>query len=784
MTPAPPPPRARFRLARPIRRRLAVPPSAVPGLAAAALGLALMAESVLILSGQWLSPKPWLGRGAAALWALAIAAYIAFVAREGDDSNRGDAVPPTDADSRDGITAVGSLRLACAVLGLAAGAAAVALIQAIGDDKPARTYVWVLVLWSVGVAVYTLGFGLPAAWLRPHGLTAFARRHRTVLVDGAALFALALVLRLIALDRVPNVLTGDEGVFGLAARWMSQGEGGHMFSTYWANGTLYLVPHAVLALFLDAGTWATRLPTAVGGALAAPATYALGRVVATRRVGVVAGLLVAVSHMHVHLSRIGLGHGLDAVAAAVAGAALVHAVRTRDTRSAAVAGLALGLAQYGYVGGRLVDVVALVFAVGSAAVIGLVAWPRGEARSWWREAGVRPLLVAFGGALVVAGPMIRWALVRPNDYLSRLSAQGILQTGKWTEVAERVGDAPLAIAWSQARDAVFALVAAPAHEFYFSPYPMLDVVWAGLFGLGFAACVVRPTDRGRLWLVLQVVLAWLTLALGAHASTASYRISGALPAMAVLAALALFALTDALWSAEDEASRDPAAATADDSTSVSDAPESPAPASDSPAPDSPTPDAPAPASAPVAPTAMARRAHWTTPAGLVAGIVCFQLWAYWGVFAPGCNFFDSGTAAASHLGITVQRYGDGRAVFVLGRPWFDTGVYESVRYLSDRTVEPFDAAAPEHTRADADPGLRLARIFDVPEGADLDALVVRIADTAPAMIFAAPQRRSELDFLAKRLGDQRVHDLARCPAPEGTLLGMTMIERAATASDP
>lgn len=753
MTTAPPPPRARFRLARPIRRRLDIPPSAVPGLAAAALGLALMAESVLILSGQWLSPKPWLGRGAAALWALAIAAFIAVVAREGDDSSRRDAVPPTDADSRDGITAVGSLRIACAVLGLAAGAAAVALIHAIGDDKPARTYVWVLVLWSVGVAVYVLGFGLPAAWLRPHGLTAFARRHRTALVDGAALFALALVLRLVALDRVPNVLTGDEGVFGLAARWMSQGEGGHMFSTYWANGTLYLVPHAVLARFLDAGTWATRLPTAVGGALAAPATYALGRVVATRRVGVVAGLFVAVSHLHVHLSRIGLGHGFDAVAAAVAGAALVHAVRTRDTRSAAVAGLALGLAQYGYVGGRLVDVVALVFAVGSAAVIGLVPRPRGEARSWWREAGVRPLLVAFGGALVVAGPMIRWALMRPNDYLSRLSAQGILQTGKWTEVAERVGDAPLAIAWSQARDAVFALVAAPAHEFYFSPYPMLDVVWAGLFGLGFAACVVRPADRGRLWLVLQVVLAWLTLALGAHASTASYRISGALPAMAVLAALALFAVTDALWSAEDEASRDPAAA-------------------------------PAPASASVAPSMMARRAHWTTPAGLVAGIVCFQLWAYWGVFAPGCKFFDAGTAAASQLGTTVQRNGDGRAVFVLGRPWFDTGVYESVRYLSDRTVEPYDAAAPEHTRADADPGLRLARIFDVPQGADLDALVVRIADTAPAMIFAAPQRRSELDFLAKRLGDQPVRDLARCPAPEGTLLGMTMIERAATASDP
>ncbi|MCC7019637.1 MAG: hypothetical protein IT332_07775 [Ardenticatenales bacterium] len=778
MTSAPPPHRARRRVFQPVRRLLHVPPAALPGLAAAGFGLALMAESVLILSGQWLSPKLWLGWSAAALWALAIAAYVAVVVRAGDDSGPVAAAGPRPAAvGRDGSASIGSLRIACAVLGLVAGGAAVALIQVIGDDKPARTYVWILALWSVGVAVYTLGFALPADWLRPRGFTAFARRHRTVLIDGAALFAVALALRLFALDRVPNVLTGDEGVFGLAARWMSRGEGGHMFSTYWANGTLYLVPHAVLALVLEAGTWATRLPTAVGGALAAPATYALGKVVASRRVGVVAGLFVAVSHLHVHLSRIGLGHGLDAVSAAVAGAALVHAVRTRDTRSAAVAGLALGLAQYGYVGGRLVDVVALVFAVLSAAMIGLVARPRGRTRSWWSEAGVRPLLVAFGGALVVAGPMIRWALVRPNDYFSRLSAQGILQTGKWTEVAERVGNAPLAIAWSQARDAVFALVAAPAHEFYFSPYPMLDVVWAGLFGLGFAACVARPADRGRLWLVLQIVLAWFTLALGAHASTASYRISGALPAMAVLAALALFVLTDTLWSAEDEAARDPAAASADDAASAPGAPEPPAPV-----PLAPTPDAPA--SAPLAPAPPARRVHWATPAGLVAGIVCFQIWAYWGVFAPGCRFFDAGTAAASQLGATVQSYGGGRAVFVLGRPWFDAGVYESVRYLSDRTMEPFDGAAPEHTRADADPAMRLARIFDVPEGADLDALVGRIRDTAPAMIFAAPQRRSELDFLAKRLGDQRVHELARCPAPEGTLLGMTMIDRAAPASDP
>jgi hypothetical protein len=317
-------------------------------------------------------------------------------------------------------------------------------------------------------------------------------------------------------------------------------------------------------------------------------------------------------------------------------------------------------------------------------------------------------------------------------------------------VAERVGDGRAAIALSQARDALYAIVAAPSYEFYFTPYPMLDVVWTGLLGLGFVACATRITDRGRLWLVLQIALSWLTLALGAHASTASYRITGALPAMAVVAAIALFALSDALWApaaadaGEDGAGGDGADDDVGDRHRVGKGSTGGGP-------------------------------HWTTAAGLVVGIVSFQLWAYWGVFAPGCGFFDRSTATASLLGERVQADGEGRAVFVLGRQWFDAGVFESVPYLSDRTVDIYDGVAPEGTRADADPLIRTARIFDVPEGADLDVLAERVRAASPALLFAVPERRSELDFLSKRLGGGPVDDLARCAKTEGTLLVVTRI---------
>lgn len=142
------------------------------------------------------------------------------------------------------------------------------------------------------------------------------------------------------------------------------------------------------------------------------------------------------------------------------------------------------------------------------------------------------------------------------------------------------------------------------------------------------------------------------------------------------------------------------------------------------------------------------------------------------------------TAAASLLGETVRSRGDGRAVFVLGRTWFDAGAFDSVRYLADRTVLPFDAVAPPGTRADADPAGRLAHIFDVPADDDPDALLERVRAAAPALIFAVPERRSELDFLRERLDGSAVEELARCRKAEGALLGVTAIEGGDAAGGP
>lgn len=671
-----------------------------------AVGSAVLAVSHLVLVDAWRDP----GAGALlpAVAALAVAAWAAAGLPPLRPIEAGEPEAPRRADR---------VRWAVAVVAAAGGAMAVAALHARGDGRPSGDYLGILALWSASVTAATLAWALPAAWLVPGGVRRWLAARREPLVDAAALLAIALLLRVAWLDRVPSIVTGDEGVFGNASRWMARGEGGHMFGTFWANATLYLVPHALLEPLIGPSPWALRLPTALGAALAAPSTYALGRSLFGRRVGLAAGALLAFNHLHVHLSRDGLGHGLDAALAAVAAWGLGSGVLRQHVGRAAVGGLALGLAQYGYVGARLVDLVAAAWVgwLAAAAALAAARAPRGARRA---ALGARLPAAPVGAALfvaaVAAGPMARWALVRPGDYLSRLGAEGLVQSGA---AADRLAAAtPLALAARQLIDAAMALGAAPASAFYFARFPALDVLSAALLALGIALALRRPLDPRLSLLGLSVVGAVATLALARDAAVSVYRVSGVLPAALVLASVALWTVLDALLPSR---------------------------------------------------TAAARLA-----AVVVAGVCAFHAGVYWRGFAPGCGYWDPLTALASEIGRTVRRDGGGGAAFVLGRPDFRLHDFESARYLAGRTVwrlpGPGDAGsvaelplgpvvpAPDEETA-------AAVFFDVPVGmapAEL-ALAVRTA-RRPTLVFAAPARDPALDALLEAVPGASARAITRC----------------------
>ena len=691
-------------------------PSA-PARAVLALGAAVLATSQLVLVDAWRAPST------STLLPSAVAIAVAAWAMWGLPAP---AAQPFDATAvPGGGRADPWLRSAVVAVGAAGGALALAALHHRGDGQPSSAYWGIAALWSASLGTAALGFALPTQWLLPGGARAWlAARHRP-LSDAATLFAVALLFRLLLLDRVPAYVNGDEGVFGNAARSMALGEGSHMFGTFWANATMYLVPHALLERLIGPSAWALRLPTALGAAIAAPATYALGAGLFGRRVGLAAGALMAANHLHVHFSRAGLGHGLDAALAAVAAWGLATGVLRRSTGRAAVGGLALGLAQYGYVGARLIDLVAAAW-VAWLAVLALAGAARAPAGARRAAAAARlpvaPVGAAFLVAVITAAPMVRWALVRPGDYLSRIGAEGLVQSGA---AAERLAaTSSLGLAARQALDAALAFGSAPATAFYFSRFAALDVVTAALLLLGVVMVLRRPIEPRLAFLGLHIVGGLVTLALARNAAVSLYRVSGVLPAALVLAALALTAVLGALFDQR-------------------------------------------------------RTASGRVAALLVGGVFAFHVLAYWRGFAPGCSYWDPLTAFASRVGQITARDAPHGAVFFLGRPDMRIGDFESARYLAERRVwrlpGPGDAgsvAEPTLGPIVPDPAGETADLvyFDVPVGMDPDELARLVAGARrPTLVFAVPSRLPALHALTLALPAARIEGITRCAKDLGSV---------------
>ena len=419
------------------------------------------------------------------------------------------------------------LRAAAVALALTLSASIYAVLV-IRADAPV-SYWDVFGLWLVSVGLYLAALGWGERVVRPSWWRAVASRHRVPLLDATALLALGLFLRVWRLGTWPDIIDGDEGMIGDIGRDLAVTATGNIFGSAWGHGNLYYYLVSVPYAWLDDAVTALRLPSAVGGALAVPATYLAARQLFGRQVGLVAGFLLAVSHAHIHFSRIAFCHGCDGLTAAAAMFGLARGLDRRDPGWMAVSGVVLGLAQYGYVGGRLIDVVVAVFFV--AVMFSDPAYIR--ARLGLGAA-------AAGAALVTAAPILYWARYRTGDYMSRLGMVGLVQHR--AEVGEPPPD--LAVFATQLRDAFLALGTYPVDMYYAARIPMLDAASAALLVLGAAVAIVRWRDRLALLPLFHVFGAVAALAFVMLPNASAYRITGVLASCAILVALGLVALAE------------------------------------------------------------------------------------------------------------------------------------------------------------------------------------------------------------------------------------------------
>ncbi len=404
-----------------------------------------------------------------------------------------------------------SLALALIVLGLL-------------RNKADKNYWGIFALWIASGLAYAAAFiriGKPK-------LGSWIRDNRPDLILVAALSLAAGILRFVWLGKVPNIISGDEGVIGLLMKAALRGDLSNMLATAYGHGTLYLNVMAAFAAILGrTDPFALRITSAIAGTLTAPVLYVLARRLFNRRVAVLAAALLAVSHIHVHFSRVIVAGSIqDALFTTLVWYLFLTGLEARSRNRLVAAGIMLGLFLYLYMGARLTMALVPVY-LGALFLTD---------RKALKGNGVNLLL--FAGALaVLAAPMAHWALNHPDEFNARLNQTGIIQNGWLANEARITGKSQAVLLVQQFRDSFLSVIYYPASAFYGSRRPMLDAISGAAFILGLAYALLHFRDKRHL-----LLLGWFWSAVAGGAlvvspALAAYRILVVLPAVCIFVAI-------------------------------------------------------------------------------------------------------------------------------------------------------------------------------------------------------------------------------------------------------
>lgn len=346
---------------------------------------------------------------------------------------------------------------------------------------------------------------------------------------------LALLLRLVRLGTVPFVLSGDEASMGLEAVNVLEGRLTNPFATGWlSHPTLYFFMLAGPIRLLGQNIWGLRLLSPFAGAAAVPILYFLARRLFTRRVALAAMVLLAFSHLSIHFSRLGINNIYDPLFGLIAFFFLVRGLQEGRILDFAVSGAALALAQFFYMGARLLPVMVGVF---------LVLW-------WVLQPNSRKMflpLAALGSSFLLSGaPLWRFFLTHWNDFTARIKIVGIIQSGWLESEAQKTGLSAAALLLQQLFKSLLAFnYTVDPTSWYAAKTPYLDFVSGIFFVLGLALVLRRWRPMGALLTNVWFLLCLFVGGMLVENPPSSPRFVIFMPAVVLIAAVGLVALLDA-----------------------------------------------------------------------------------------------------------------------------------------------------------------------------------------------------------------------------------------------
>lgn len=405
-------------------------------------------------------------------------------------------------------------------------------------------YVDVALLWVVSVVCVVLAAG-PYAWVPPRlwpaRLASWVSARRVEVAAAGGIVVAALLLRAVALDLYPYSFGGDEGSLAVPALDVLAGKLTNPFGTGWySTPTLFMFMQAVSIRLFGETVVGVRMLSALSGALAVACTYLLVRHLMGRWAALVAALLLAVFHYHIHFSRLASSQVLDTLFVVLAIYFLDRGVLERRRLDCVLAGLALGFSQYFYWGARIIPLLAVAY-------LGFLLW-RGEGgllatvrrREAWQE------VARLGGwiflsAILVFLPLLAFYADHPSEFYARINQVSIFSSG-WLQKAETFfGKGPVELIAYQIGRAVLLPFQTIPSGWYLGGVPLVGAPLAVLTAFGLALATVGVFRREFFGIVVAYWAAAIGLGL-TEDPTQTQRFIIAAPLLTIFAAVGLIAL--------------------------------------------------------------------------------------------------------------------------------------------------------------------------------------------------------------------------------------------------
>lgn len=400
-----------------------------------------------------------------------------------------------------------------------------------------------LPLWLLGsiLAWRALGGLEPGHWQASRA----AAPPRAHLLAMAGVTAGALLIRFWQVGRHPFMLNGIEAQLGLEAQRVTE-----LFSSAWlTHPTLPLFINRIGQALLGPTPLALRLLSPLVGAVTVWAAYAIGRRMWSAPVGVLAALLIAGNHVHIHYSRLGMTNVWDALLILLALGGAAAAWQTDRRLTWLGAGAAIGLSAYFFTAAHLLPLMLVV-------LIGATALLQGDnLRHRSRHIAAAALL-----ALVVGLPQLLYYNGNREVFMDRANALGVLRNGWLAQEAAVTGRSQTAILGDQFWQATLAFNATRDRDAVYNPGRPFFGSLVGLFflsGVGMALFHIRDTRYAALLIgLLTTVIFGGALLLDPPASR---RLMVVLPLACLLAARAIVWLCEksaVLWRGGQASSAD------------------------------------------------------------------------------------------------------------------------------------------------------------------------------------------------------------------------------------